>query len=587
MVDPNHPLLPIALCCLEDKDTDRYSAQELCRLLVALKQTPEYIDSMRAAEEHHIQEQGNSVQQMEQLSEVHSQEVEGLQQRLASMEQMIIQKDAIIAVTQLETQQVREQHREEIQQLEREKNREVEERLENITRHNAEMVSARLQEIQEQHVNEIQLLENEKERRINEIKEHSAEAIKQRDETIAAHVQEIEQLKHKCRDGILAEEGYVEEVRSQLEYYREAVQVADETIAAKVQEIKQLKQKHREEIEQLQRDKTGDVIKDLVQQLGQAQLQVQSQDRDQDATTMNLKWKEGKVAPCTKANGPCSAATDGNVVYFIADTTVYAYVVSTSTWSQLPDTDLIDCPAVIINNLLTLVGGRCGDRVTNKLISLTGQKWTEVYRFMPSRRCASTALCTNNVLIVAGGQGDRGPLPTVEIMNVLTNKWAIAPHLPESKIYGSLVEFRGDIYMLGGLDKRRNSSKSAYRCPLSALLGALSASSSIDAHISRLLLALTSDTPTWSKLADLPFVCSACVHLQDKLLAIGGMDSHGTPVTGVYAYNMSFSKWELFSQMSVGRCDCCAVVAPDNTLFLAGGKTKDGAINTIEIATPP
>ena len=84
------------------------------------------------------------------------------------------------------------------------------------------------------------------------------------------------------------------------------------------------------------------------------------------------------MAPFTcEMISPCNAITDGNVVYFVAGTQVYAYTISTFTWSDLPNTDLIDCPwpAVIVNNLLTLVGGRHNDR----LISLTGHGWTEVY----------------------------------------------------------------------------------------------------------------------------------------------------------------------------------------------------------------
>ena len=41
-VDPNHPLLPIALDCLKDADGERPSAQQLCEGLAALKQTAKY-----------------------------------------------------------------------------------------------------------------------------------------------------------------------------------------------------------------------------------------------------------------------------------------------------------------------------------------------------------------------------------------------------------------------------------------------------------------------------------------------------------------------------------------------------------------
>jgi serine/threonine protein kinase len=50
-VDPNHPLLPIALDCLRDKDTERPSAQQLCERVASLKDRPDYSDSVAAAQQ--------------------------------------------------------------------------------------------------------------------------------------------------------------------------------------------------------------------------------------------------------------------------------------------------------------------------------------------------------------------------------------------------------------------------------------------------------------------------------------------------------------------------------------------------------
>ena len=47
LIDPNHPLLPIVLECLKDRDTERPSSQELCCRLAALKASPKYADSVQ------------------------------------------------------------------------------------------------------------------------------------------------------------------------------------------------------------------------------------------------------------------------------------------------------------------------------------------------------------------------------------------------------------------------------------------------------------------------------------------------------------------------------------------------------------
>ena len=51
LIDPTHPLLLIAIDCLSYNEEDRPSAQELCHRLAALKQAPQYGDSVQQAQE--------------------------------------------------------------------------------------------------------------------------------------------------------------------------------------------------------------------------------------------------------------------------------------------------------------------------------------------------------------------------------------------------------------------------------------------------------------------------------------------------------------------------------------------------------
>ena len=50
-VDPNHNLLPIALDCLKDKDSERPSAHQLCERVADLKGMPKYRDSARVLQD--------------------------------------------------------------------------------------------------------------------------------------------------------------------------------------------------------------------------------------------------------------------------------------------------------------------------------------------------------------------------------------------------------------------------------------------------------------------------------------------------------------------------------------------------------
>ena len=96
-VDPNHPLLPVALNCLKDNYVERPSAQETCKKVAALKQTPVYSKSAHRAQEglQRLQENENLKSQVARLRELIKQKDEtilaGLQeiQRLKKLASLI------------------------------------------------------------------------------------------------------------------------------------------------------------------------------------------------------------------------------------------------------------------------------------------------------------------------------------------------------------------------------------------------------------------------------------------------------------------------------------------------------------------
>ena len=52
LIEPSHPLRPIALHCLKDRDTERPSADELCGKLASLKREPRYTHSVEHTRGH-------------------------------------------------------------------------------------------------------------------------------------------------------------------------------------------------------------------------------------------------------------------------------------------------------------------------------------------------------------------------------------------------------------------------------------------------------------------------------------------------------------------------------------------------------
>ena len=84
LVEPAHPLLPIAIDCLSDREVLRPSAHELCRQLAELKLKPDYNESVEQMEERI-----GSIRHLEENLETKETELETLRQELEQKNKMI------------------------------------------------------------------------------------------------------------------------------------------------------------------------------------------------------------------------------------------------------------------------------------------------------------------------------------------------------------------------------------------------------------------------------------------------------------------------------------------------------------------
>ena len=397
---------------------------------------------------------------------------------------------------------------------------------------------------------------------------------------------------------------------------REIIQ-KEEAIAAGLQRNSQLREQHQKEMKDIDNKKSNEIqnlttqiehensiketaltrIRGLELELSkiyQAQLQ-QSMVRSSGAerkVNMTLKWRKGKKAPCKMSNsfvGMMAATVDTrNSIYVMEWAKIYAYDSSTNSWSQLPDSRFKCCALAVINNTLTLIGGRKDMVTTNKLLSLTrnggAAEWREELPPMPTSRYGACALCTGAALIVAGGEenADTGKLATIEVLNTATSQWSKAVDLPQQMFGGSLLQISNDtLYMLGAYGRYPCSIPSMYSCSLGTFLQSCTPQS-----LGSNCTGSHSPFSVWRKGCGLPAVDSAYVSLDGRLLAVGGKDSVDRPVKTVHWYNPSSNSWEIVSQMATPRCECYAAVLPNNQLVVVGGYTGKGKTETVEIGTP-
>ena len=111
-VHPNHPLLPLALHCLKDRDTDRPSANELCGRLATLKGEQKYTRSVEQSREQRVSVQTLQQQIRErdgELTRARANHETELQECHATFQQQIEEKDGELARASANQQQVQDE----------------------------------------------------------------------------------------------------------------------------------------------------------------------------------------------------------------------------------------------------------------------------------------------------------------------------------------------------------------------------------------------------------------------------------------------------------------------------------------------
>ena len=301
-----------------------------------------------------------------------------------------------------------------------------------------------------------------------------------------------------------------------------------------------------------------------------------------------MRWKEGKKAPEKFSRG--SAVVDGSTAYFrpAGSHKVYSCMVALGKlyWSSLPDSKYQNFSLALVGNFLTTIGGQivAGDfsrTATLFSLSMSGKKkqWVEVFPPMPTARCSTAAISTEQVLVVAGGYDKGRELDTVEVLNIHTKQWISVCSLPQrfSNLVGTVYD--GQLYLAGGLSGQ--ASKSVLTCSLSDLIASNSSTTEV-------LVPLIEISKVWRSVEDLPVTRSTIATFCGHLLAFGGINGSDTASSSVFRYDTHSQSWCESGLMKNRRDMCFVATLPENTLVVVGGYTKNGTkTDNVEMANIP
>ena len=411
LINPTHTLLSIATDCLSYGEEDRPSAQQLCRRLAALKQAPQYGESVQQAQERRTpaqdtdrEERERRIRELQQQQEVQALENQNLRQQIEGAENQLQSKDR--QFQRLQQRQVEEHQRHS--------------QMEEETQH--ELVVSR---------RELAL----------------------KDRTVAEREKQLRELHQQLE----ASEQLTAEFQRNLLQRDKVVQDLQESLTTKDRRIQQLEQQ----------EASGRVASGASTQPTEKEDGGKGGEGDQPTggvRSIHLRWRKSGRAP--EKMRRAAAVVDGRVAYYNADWSlnVHAYDSLTQQWSTLPECPQIGFSLAVVNGLLTAIGGYAlqSDKATNTLLSLTGEekglrKWSKEFPPMPTKRWLTAAVCSVKSLIVAGGTTGAGELKDsladVEVMNTETGQWLAASSLPHPFTLASATICGDRLYMLGEMTR--------------------------------------------------------------------------------------------------------------------------------------
>ena len=396
LIEPTHPLLPIALECLKDEAVERPSSQQLCQSLDALKGTVKYEESLQQDVCRLFREKEEQFYEKDQQIRAKDRDLQALQYEVEEKEQQLRAKDEVIKIKD-------------------------------------EVVLSKDQALQA-----LQLDVEAKESQLKSLNQQldlSEEvpstvklqyAITQRD-------REIAELKQ-------ANEHQLRRLNQQLESNDESTATLQQAIIQRDREIAELRE--------ILADKNGEEAS-IPHFEGSHSAQATPNSKEQ----LTMTWEILPAGPRPEYYISQSCVVGGDKVCVVSGGSIWQFTFP-SQWNQLPDppTYYDDFSLASIEDELTTVGGwymrLSSYRTSNKLQSYIRGKWVIKYPPMPTKRYGCTAVYANHAFIVVGGskQDFHGTsLASVEILNTISKQWStvsslpLPTHLPSVSICGECI----------------------------------------------------------------------------------------------------------------------------------------------------
>ena len=241
-----------------------------------------------------------------------------------------------------------------------------------------------------------------------------------------------------------------------------------------------------------------------------------------------------------------SAVVDNEIVYLtpLGSNDIYCYQVKEDNWTKsIPSCPQSNFRLGVFGKELVAIGGRCGDSVTGRVLTLRKQKWIQELPPLAQPRSDAAVVSADSHLLTIGGRTSDCRLSSVELLCRGDPAWTFLTSLPTNTDEPSATLIGELLYVIA-------DNNNAYFCSLADILANKKPHPPIP----------------WQLLPPFPsviysFTPSSC-SLAGQLVIV---DENGT------IYYLIQSSWEKCGQLSGGYRGYCLLSTPSPDTMVAVG----------------
>lgn len=542
LIDVSNPVLPIAISCLNYNPCERPTMVDICKCLVAVQTSTEYTDSKQV-----VFRTADTERTLRQLQEQNS----SLMLDLGTTKEQLVNQEKLL----LEKEHLLEEKDREIEVLQKElvDMNQIPMKKEQELSCKEPVVAEQYEKVDHGHCM------SKADRELADSDKETSQGLSEKDLIISRQKSDITELKqrlHETERDLHSIQRML--LRREAEIIDQRQRSASPQIARRMQGITQAEAS------------TSERLMDSESLEKEAQVQVMSTRIESAISKM--------------ARG--STAVNGSMIYLrpAGGSEIYVYDIDQKYWSKLPLCPLSGLTLVMVGGILTAIGvDESRSHNVNILLCYlaatdsepSSHKWSERFPVMLTKRYNPAAVCSEQIVVVAGGNLESGEKSNiVEVMDTTNQVWFVTPGLPVPISQASAVICKNNVYLIGGVDNDRKWVNLVLTCNIDNIRQHIlkkQPSHKAKGKFSRSRSKHKGDTLEWHLIANLPVGRATCACLDNSLLAVGGVSISNELATGyIHRYNADSDCWEMVGQMTTPRSQCL-VASLENKAVVVGG----------------